>query len=148
MRLWSLNPALLDRQGLTACWREGLLAQAVLLGRTQGYTAHPQLDRFREHPQPVTAISAYLHGVRDEATRRGYRFDERRISQPLDGQIRDIARIVVTTGQLDREWQHLLHKLAARSPVHRALIVSAEPPTPHPLFVVVPGPVASWERAS
>ena len=24
MRLWSLHPALLDRQGLTACWREAL----------------------------------------------------------------------------------------------------------------------------
>lgn len=148
MRLWSLDPALLDRQGLTACWREALLAQAVLLGRTQGYTAHPQLDRFREHPQPATAISAYLHGVRDEATRRGYRFDDQRISQSLDVRTSDIARILVTTGQLDLEWQHLLHKLAVRSPAYRARIVSAEPPSPHPLFIVVPGDVASWERAS
>ena len=75
MRLWSLDPALLDRQGLVACWREALLAQAVLLGRTAGYTAHPQLERFRAHPDPTAAISAYLHGVRDEATRRGYQFD-------------------------------------------------------------------------
>ena len=148
MRLWSLDPALLDRQGLTACWREALLAQAVLLGRTQGYTAHPQLDRFREHPQPAVAISAYLHGVRDEATRRGYQFDAQRIAQPLDEHTRSTARIVVTAGQLDLEWQHLLHKLAIRSPVHRAQIVSTGPPAAHPLFVVVPGPVASWERAS
>jgi hypothetical protein len=148
MRLWSLDPALLDRQGLTACWREALLAQAVLLGRTKGYTAHPQLDRFREHPQPTAAISAYLHGVRDEATRRGYQFDARRIAQPLDEHTCSTARIVVTAGQLDLEWQHLLQKLAIRSPTHRAQIVSTGPPAPHPLFVVVPGPVASWERAS
>lgn len=148
MRLWSLDPALLDRQGLTACWREALLAQAVLLGRTQGYTAHPQLDRFREHPQPTVAISAYLHGVRDEAARRGYQFDAQRIAQPLDEHTRDTARIVVTAGQLDLEWQHLLQKLAIRSPTHRAQIVSTGPPAPHPLFAVVPGPVASWERAS
>ena len=29
MRLWSLHPRYLDRQGLTALWREGLLARAV-----------------------------------------------------------------------------------------------------------------------
>lgn len=148
MRLWSLDPALLDRQGLTACWREALLAQAVLVGRTQGYTAHPQLDRFREHPQPTVAISAYLHGVRDEATRRGYQFDAQRITQPLDEHTRGAPRIVVTAGQLDLEWQHLLQKLAVRSPTHHAQIVTTGPPAPHPLFVVVPGPVASWERAS
>ena len=148
MRLWSLDPALLDRQGLTACWREALLAQAVLLGRTQGYTAHPQLERFQEHAEPATAISAYLHGIRDEATRRGYRFDEQRISQPLDARARDAARITVTAGQLELEWQHLLRKLAVRSPAHRAQVLAAGPPTPHPLFVVVPGGVASWERTS
>ncbi|WP_275003390.1 pyrimidine dimer DNA glycosylase/endonuclease V [Promicromonospora iranensis] len=148
MRLWSLDPAMLDRQGLIACWREALLAQAVLLGRTKGYTQHPQLERFREHPQPAVAISAYLHGLRDEATRRGYKFDPQRISQPLDEHTGSAARIAVTAGQLDLEWQHLLHKLAVRSPVHRADVVSTEPPSPHPLFVVVPGPVASWERAS
>ena len=147
MRLWSLDPALLDRQGLTACWREALLAQAVLLGRTRGYTAHPQLDRFREHPQPAIAISAYLHGVRDEATRRGYQFDAQRIAQPLDEHTRDTARIVVTAGQLDLEWRHLLNKLAIRSPAHRAQVATG-PPAAHPLFVVVPGPVASWERAA
>lgn len=31
MRLWSIHPKYLDRQGLLAVWREGLLAQKVLL---------------------------------------------------------------------------------------------------------------------
>lgn len=148
MRLWSLDPALLDRQGLTACWREALLAQAVLLGRTRGYTAHPQLERFREHPHPATAISAYLQGVQAEATRRGYTFDPQRIAQPLDEHGLSTVRLTVTEGQLDHEWQHLLQKLAVRSPEHRARVVAADPPGPHPLFVVVPGAVAVWERAS
>lgn len=52
MPLWSLHPSLLDRAALIAGWREGLLAQAVLLGRTKGYRNHPQLDRFRAHRDP------------------------------------------------------------------------------------------------
>jgi hypothetical protein len=42
MRLWSLHPSLLDRMGLLALWREGLLAQKVLLGLPAGalYAQH------------------------------------------------------------------------------------------------------------
>ena len=55
MRLWSLHPAQLDRVGLVACWREALLAQQVLRGRTRGYRAHPQLASFlqRIHARPA-----------------------------------------------------------------------------------------------
>ena len=35
MRLWSLNPKYLDTQGLLAVWREALLAQQVLRGKTK-----------------------------------------------------------------------------------------------------------------
>lgn len=148
MRLWSLDPALLDRQGLTACWREALLAQAVLLGRTRGYTAHPQLERFREHPDPATAVAAYLHAVRSAATERGYRFDAGRIHLAHEHTL-SAARIPVTAGQLDHEWQHLLGKLEARSPGHRAsLLAVGTGPAAHPLFVVVPGDVADWERVA
>jgi hypothetical protein len=31
MRLWSLHPKYLDKLGLLGLWREGLLAQKVLL---------------------------------------------------------------------------------------------------------------------
>ena len=58
VRIWSLHPRYLDRQGLTACWREGLLAQAVLAGRTKGYRHHSQLERFRAQPDPVAAVGA------------------------------------------------------------------------------------------
>ncbi|UNX54807.1 pyrimidine dimer DNA glycosylase/endonuclease V [Georgenia sp. TF02-10] len=82
MRLWSLHPRYLDRQGLTACWREALLAQAVLAGRTRGYRQHSQLRRFRGQPDPLAAVGAYLGGVAAEAAARGYRFDTARILRP------------------------------------------------------------------
>ncbi|PZR52242.1 pyrimidine dimer DNA glycosylase [Xylanimonas oleitrophica] len=172
MRLWSLDPAYLDRQGLTACWREALLAQAVLAERTRGYRHHPQLERFREQPDPLASVGAYLAGVADEAGRRGYRFDRSRIGRPPGGwgqtgapgdpsrdptgtQAREVTghapgvpRIPVTDGQLDLEWRVLTDRMRRRSPGHAARVVAeTQQPRPHPLFTVVPGPVASWERA-
>ncbi len=142
MRLWSLHPRFLDRQGLTACWRESLLAQAVLAGATRGYTRHPQLERFREHPNALELVGAYLVGVAKEAAARGYRFDTSRIRVRSDA----VTRLEVTDGQLALEWQHLLAKLERRSPELAERWRDAEP-APHPLFRVVPGPVAAWERA-
>ena len=81
MRLWSLHPSLLDRQGLTALWREALLAQAVLAGRTRGYRRHPQLERFQALPDPLGAITRYLDAIADDADRRGYAYKRSRIDQ-------------------------------------------------------------------
>jgi hypothetical protein len=142
MRLWSLHPRYLDPQGLVALWREALLARAVLRGETRGYRHHPQLARFRAHPQPRMAVNAYLARVHDEASARGYRFDRGRI-----GPVRAVAPIAVTTGQLTHEWAHLLGKLALRNPALHARWVGLQQPDCHPLFQPVPGPVAPWERA-
>ena len=60
MRLWTLHPRYLDAAGLVALWREGLLARAVLRGKTRGYRHHPQLERFRCHASPRSAINRYL----------------------------------------------------------------------------------------
>lgn len=142
MRIWSLHPRYLDRQGLTACWREALLAQAVLEGATRGYTRHPQLERFRAAPDPGAAIGDYLAGVADEATERGYRFDRARVHR------RGSARLLeVTAGQLDLEWRHLMVKLRVRSPEHAERWAGVRRPDPHPSFAVVDGAVAPWERA-
>lgn len=143
MRIWSLHPEYLDRVGLVACWRETLLAQAVLAGRTRGYRHHPQLSRFRATPEPLATVGAYLVGLRAEAERRGYRFDASRIDRPAA----DVAPLAVSTGQVALEWDHLMVKLAARSPDQHAAVRGAEVVEVHPLFVVVPGPVAEWERA-
>lgn len=142
MRLWSLHPRYLDRQGLTACWREALLAQAVLAERTRGYRRHPQLERFRGQRDPLASIGSYLTGIVAEASARGYSFDATKIIRTAPAR----HRIEVTDGQLAREQQHLLSKLVARSP-DRVPALNKEAPTPHQLFTVSPGPVADWERS-
>ena len=151
MRLWSVHPCYLDRPGLTAAWREGLLAQKVLTGTTKGYRNHPQLRRFqvRELPpagstegcDPGAPVVTYLHGLADEAARRGYTFDRSRVVAPADPRL----RMEVTEGQVGHEWQHLRVKLAARSPDVLARWADVTAPSVHPMFVVVPGPVADWE---
>jgi hypothetical protein len=141
VRLWSLHPSLLDARGLVALWREGLLARAVLRGRTRGYRRHPQLDRFRGCADPVRAIDAYLWAVRDEAARRGYAFDARKL-----GPRRAQRRLPVTRGQLAHEKRHLGAKLRARAPRALAGLRRAAAALAHPLFRVVAGPRADWER--
>ena len=146
MRLWSLHPSLLDRRALVACWREGLLAQKVLLGRTAGYTRHPQLQRFRATSDPVGFAVDYLHGVADEADRRGYSFDRTRLERPASGEDRTI---VVADGQLRYEFSLLLQKVRGRDPEWAENVLEDLDPgdtAPHPLFVTAPGPVAEWER--
>lgn len=122
MRLWSIHPAYLDPAGLTACWREGLLARKVLLNQTTGYRNHPQLARFRHCTNPSAAIDTYLHGICDEAHRRGYRFDRNKL-----GTDDPALQITVTDGQLAYELEHLRHKLLRRSPETALLLPGAEP---------------------
>jgi len=182
MRIWSVHPRYLDRQGLTACWREGLLAQKVLTGTTKGYRNHPQLRRFRAagdgpalddpvsdagsgaHVAPAPgltpaahepgttvdvvpevgagrAISTYLHAVVDEAAARGYTFDRALVLGPPD----PAMRLEVTDRQVAYEWAHLRAKLAVRSPDVLRRWADVDVPDVHPLFAVVPGPLAEWE---
>ena len=143
MRIWSLHPQYLDARGLVALWREALLAQAVLRGATRGYTRHPQLDRFRETQTSLGCIADYLRAVSEEAKARGYRFDAGRISRS-----RGARRLLVTTGQLEFEWAHLLEKLRKRAPVDYQRVRTIAVPDPHPLFRVVAGPIAEWERGA
>jgi hypothetical protein len=145
VRIWSLHPQYLDRQGLLALWRETLLAQAVLRGETRGYRNHPQLERFKAHARPVQAIASYLRAVHAEAGARGYRFDATKISQ--DDEDLTPIRLIVHSGQLDYEWQHLLRKLQARSPELGARWAATPAPRVHPMFELRPGPVEAWERA-
>jgi hypothetical protein len=142
MRLWSLHPRYLDPQGLVALWREALLARAVLRGLTKGYKHHPQLRRFQEHPSPRRAISAYLAEVHAEATRRGYAFDRSKV-----GPLRPVPKISVTRGQLAHEWQHLLRKLARRSPAQHRRWRALGSPDLHPSFRRRAGAIEPWERA-
>jgi hypothetical protein len=141
VRLWSLHPRYLDSRGLVAVWREGLLARAVLMGRTRGYRHHPQLDRFRGSKDPVGLVEKYLLLIHDEACARGYSFDRSRIGSPSRR-----GSIPVTTGQLAYELAHLKRKLRARDPAAYARIRTLKTAEPHPLFRVTPGGIAPWEK--
>ncbi len=143
MRLWTLHPRYLDTQGLVAAWREALLAQKVLLGKTRGYRHHPQLIRFRAQPDPVGAVAAFLAGLAAEAAQRGYRFDVTKIMPQ-----RSRRRIAETQGQLLFEWQHLQAKLRRRSPARAREYQRISQPDPHPIFRIVRGAVRDWERPS
>jgi len=143
VRIWSLHPKYLDARGLVAVWREGLLAQAVLRGRTRGYVRHPQLLRFKEQSLPVGFIAEYLRVVHEEAVRRGYRFAAAKISRS-----RVHSRLTVTRGQLEFEWNHLMEKLRTRDPKLHARLAILKTPRPHPLFRVVRGSIAPWEKAA
>ncbi len=141
MRLWSLHPRYLDSRGLVALWREALLAQKVLQGGIRGYRHHPQLERFRAVRSPQSAIASYLRAVHDEALSRGFSFDRTKIGS---GRLR--KPLPVTQGQLACEITHLLSKLRTRDPEKYRGLRNLAGPECHPLFHVVPGEVAPWEK--
>lgn len=147
MRLWTIHPSYLDRQGLLAAWREGLLAQKVLEGRTKGYRFHPQLERFRKAGDPLALMGRFLSGLADEAERRGYRFDRGKI-HGLDREAP--GPVPVAEGQIAYEFALLRAKLAARAPgklreIDRALGEEGEIRIGGS-FCRGPGGVEEWER--
>ena len=142
MRLWTVHPKYLDARGLVALWREGLLAKAVLEGKTSGYRKHPQLIRFQAHGLPLAALCEYLRGVLAESRRRGYRFD----ATKLPSETAPVDPIEETRGQLAYEWQHLLNKLKGRDPDRFHRISGLKHPEPHPFFSIIPGGIKYWEK--
>jgi hypothetical protein len=146
MRLWSLNPKYLDSKGLGAVWREGLLAQAVLLGKTKGWKNHSHLLRFKYHEKPIHAIGFYLLRIYEEANTRGYRYRKVKIVQ----RSQNVNPINVTKGQLLYEFHSLKERLKTRALNKYKEILKIERtehlPQPHPLFRVIDGDVESWEK--
>lgn len=138
MRLWSIHPKYLDTKGLVALWREALLGQKVLQGKTKGYTSHPQLIPFRKCNNPLSAMNTYLSHIYQESLRRGYHFDERKI-----GMERFHAKISVTKGQLIHEITHLKRKLKLRDIQAYQRLRRISIPQPHPLFTVIN---VDWEE--
>jgi len=141
LRLWSIHPKYLDRAGLVALWRESLLAQKVLQGRTKGYRNHPQLNRFKKHPQPLNAIASYLTEIWRESKRRGYNFDRRKIVTRAS-----VKRMPVTRKQLRYEFQLLCERLKRRDPDRCQQLSFTNNIDPHPSFVAVDGEVEDWEK--
>jgi hypothetical protein len=143
MRVWSIHPSYLDTKGLSGQWREALLAQKVLQGGTKGWRNHPQLDRFKGHPEPMKAISYYLLKIHEESVNRGYKFNKTKIQYPEATP----EKIQITRGQLDYEYNILMERLEKRSP--KKYVENIEQMIgevdPHPLFTVKLGDIESWE---
>ncbi len=140
MRLWSIHPHYLDAKGLVALWRETLLAQNVLLGKTVGYKNHPQLNRFKAMKNPEGAIASYLRGIAKEAQARQYHFDTAKINSR-----RVRSQITVTSGQIAFEFSHLKNKLKTRDPEKLQLLETVTHVDIHPLFEEISGEIESWE---
>lgn len=141
MRLWSIHPKYLDTKGLVALWRESLLARAVLQGQTKGYTRHPQLIRFQNHPKPLLAINTYLLSVLEESKHRGYKFDENKVDKG-----RTDIQIDVKTGQIEYEYHFLCEKLKKRDLLAWNNIKETKIIETHPLFVTTEGGIELWEK--
>ena len=141
MRIWSLHPKYLDAKGLVALWRESLLAKNVLAGKTRGYRNHPQLERFKCSENPLSAIDCYLSFVLAEANNRGYQFNREKICWGFSQH-----NLLVSLGQLEYERNHLLNKLKIRNEKKYLELYHELQPEPHPLFELVAGPVAVWEK--
>jgi hypothetical protein len=140
MRIWSLHPKYLDSKGLVALWRETLLAQYVLEGKTKGYKNHPQLDRFKKSKYPVDAINYYLGFIYAEAKDRGYNFS----AEKFDAKAKKV-KLAVTDGQMKYEAGHLLKKLKTRDPALYKKIKALDSFEPHPMFKVKEGEIEEWE---
>lgn len=141
MRLWSIHPQYLDRQGLLALWREALLAKHVLEGKTKGYKNHPQLARFKLSENPVGCINQYLSFVYEEAVKRGYDFNRNKI----DWDFRPV-KLPVVSGQIEYERLHLIKKLKIRDKSRYDELLAVKELLPHPLFEIKAGDIEDWEK--
>ena len=140
MRIWSLHPKYLDRNGLLALWREALLAKKVLEGKTKGYKNHPQLDRFKKDNNPDGCINQYLVAVYQESVKRGFKFDRCKIKWDFNR-----TTMTVKSGQLNYEKTHLLSKLKNRDTVRYKELIEKETIEPHPIFKIIEGDIEEWE---
>lgn len=142
MRLWSIHPKYLDVKGLGGLWREALLARKIFLGEASAYKNHPQLNRFKDVSDPLSAINTYLLYVYKESCSRGYCFDKKRFSGPFRK-----TKIPIPKGQILHEISHLKKKLKLRSKEKYRQLLKVKRIEPHPLFRIVKGKVADWEKS-
>lgn len=143
MRLWSISTTYLDRQGLLALWREALLAKTVLEEETKGYKNHPQLIRFKNLKNPIAGINAYLETIYQEGLKRNYKFSEEKfVKQNFT------EKIIVSSGQIDFEFNHLLNKLRIRDPKRFNLIKNTRDILVNPMFLVKDGDIDIWEKGT
>jgi hypothetical protein len=131
MRLWSIHPKYLDTKGLVALWRESLLAQKVLQGKTKGYRHHPQLNRFKTAENPIASIGMYLYHVYLESKERNFNFQFSKIDT-----IEDVPKIKISDILLNSEFKHLLSKLESRDKERYKRYLKIDKIIAHPSFEV------------
>jgi len=122
------------------------LAQSVLLGKTKGWKKHPQLIRFKNYNESISALGFYLLKIHEESCLREYKYSRSKIVNPDI----DVDPIKITSGQLIYELNILLDRLKKRSPekhVEILKLVKRNHPDPHPLFVIIDGKVELWEKS-
>ncbi len=144
MRIWSIHPKYLDGIGLVACFRETLLAQKVLEGKTKGYKNHPQLLRFKNSDNALLYIGAYLFELCKEAKNRGYNFDISKILYFKEGD--KFQKLTVTNQQIQYEFNQLLNKLSSRNPEKYKEIKDISEIEANNIFVITEGKTESWEK--
>jgi hypothetical protein len=114
---------------------------------TKGWRNHHQLDRFKDHSEPISAIGYYLLVIHRESENRNYDFQRSKIRNPVEY----VDKIDLTTGQLNYEAGILLERLQKRSPDTYLRILRLEEnknfPMPHPVFRLVQGEVEPWEKS-
>lgn len=141
MRIWSIHPKYLDSKGLVALWRETLLAKNVLLGLTKGYKKHPQLVRFQKEKDPIKLIDTYLYFVYLNSEKRGFKFKKEKF-----GEIDTDKKIIVTKGQIDYEFKHLMSKLKTRDPKTYTYFKNEKLIEANPIFKIQEGGIEVWEK--
>lgn len=132
MRLRSIHPKHLDSKGLVALRRESLLAKKVLEWKTKWYKNHPQLNRFKEQKNPISAINLYLQHIYIEAGNRWFSFDKSKFNI-----ISDIEKLTVTKWQIEFEKQHILNKTKNRDIKKYEEIKNSKIIKAHPIFEII-----------
>ena len=96
----------------------------------------------------------YLYCIYEEAHKRGYNFNVKKIELDHADWIVDCPCdeffMTVTKGQLEYEWKHLGRKLYKRSKLKLTNNINEcwelSMIKPHPLFTVIEGDIESWEK--
>jgi hypothetical protein len=143
MRIWTIHPGYLDAKGLTAAWREGLLAQKILEGKTTGYVNHPQLARFKVAENGNRLISKYLVDLLEESMNRNYNFDESKIGHFGLGKNETIK---VSRKQIEYEFELLKWKLEKRDKWKYNSIKDIDFPRVNSIFEIIDGDIENWEK--
>src|SRR5690606_15689345 len=130
-------------KGLVALWRESLLARSVLQNLTKGYRNHPQLIRFRHSKRPEYFINLYLRYIYEHSITRGFCFDWKKLKSSKGKTNR---KMLVTSGQVEYEFKHLLNKLFIRDADRYHSLSRIKMIETNPVFEVVEGQVEHWER--